>query len=99
MTNAEGKEIKLPPDFSPCDRCIWQVSNPLWDWSKKFAGQILLLMLILRLSADSFDETELLVIAAFAGAVGFDKFAEVWGWKSTVNGWVKRLFTFWRKKT
>lgn len=77
---------------SPCESCIWQTSNPLWAWAKQTIATVALLTLILRLSASNFDETELFVIGAFASALGFDKFADVKGWKATVNNWIKGLF-------
>ena len=77
----------------PCDSCIWQKSNPIWDWSRDAFKIVAMLTLILVLSAQSFDTNEYLIIGAFASALGFDKFAELKGWKDTVAGWCKSLVT------
>ena len=77
---------------TPCDACIWSVKSPMWDWSRKRFAETALLTLILVCSASNFDETEMVVIGLYAGALGFDKWGEYKGWKAAVNGWVASKF-------
>lgn len=76
-----------------CDSCIWQKTNPLWDWSKEAVKIVALLTLILALSAQNFDTNEIIIIFAFASALGFSKFAEVNGWKEKGIELFKSLVT------
>lgn len=77
-----------PAAPTPCDACIWSVKSPMWEWSRKRIAETLLLTLILACSASNFDQTEIMVIGLYAGALGFDKWGEYKGWKATVNKWV-----------
>lgn len=93
MTEEQKIVMRMQPDFEQCSRCIWKASNPMWNWSREAGKVVALLTLILALSAQSFDANEIIIIGAFASAIGFDKFAEIKGWKSTVAGLAKSAAT------
>ncbi len=52
---------------------FFETQNPFWAWSLQVIGYVLLLTLILYLSANNFDNTELEVIGWFAGSVVLGK--------------------------